>query len=255
MDTLVGLLEESAKAYGPEPALLIKSTFRNRVWTYADLWEGSGRVASYLQGMGVQKGNRVLLWGPNTPQWVLAFFGTLRAGAIAVPLDVRSAPDFVTRVLERTGPRVAVASGFTSRPMNGDITSVHLEELDQASATFSPHPAKVEVEPNDVAEIMFTSGTTGEPKGVILTHRNITTNAQASAQAFPARASDRLLSLLPLSHMFEQTGGLLVPLLHGCRIVYPTSRQPSLIFKPESTEGGRRVSVLRRQEGAPVLLG
>ena len=164
MDTLVELLEESAKGHGSDPALLIKPTFRYRVWTYADLWEGSGRVASYLQGMGVQKGDRVLLWGPNTPQWVLAFFGTLRAGAIAVPLDVRSAPDFVTRVLERTGPRLAFASRFTPHSINGDIASVHLEELDQAVAAYSPHPAEVAVEPNDVAEIMFTSGTTGEPK-------------------------------------------------------------------------------------------
>ena len=87
------------------------------------------------------------------------------------------------------------------------------------------------LEPDDPAEIMFTSGTTGEPKGVILTHRNIASNAQAAAGAFPGGASDRLLSLLPLSHMFEQTGGLLVPLLFGCRIVYPISRQPTFIFK------------------------
>ena len=99
MNTLVELLEESARAHGPNPALLIKPTFRYRVWTYADLWQESGRVASYLQQMGVGKGDRVLLWGPNMPQWVLAFFGALRAGAIAVPLDVRSAPDFVTRIL------------------------------------------------------------------------------------------------------------------------------------------------------------
>ena len=121
MDTLVELLETSAKSFGPDPALLIKPTFRYRVWTYTGLWEESGRVASYLQGMGVRKGDRVLLWGPNMPQWVLAFFGALRAGAITVPLDVRSAADFVTRVVERTGPRLAFVSRSTSQSMNGDI--------------------------------------------------------------------------------------------------------------------------------------
>ena len=231
MNTLVELLEESARAHGPNPALLIKPTFRYRVWTYADLWQESGRVASYLQQMGVGKGDRVLLWGPNMPQWVLAFFGALRAGAIAVPLDVRSAPDFVTRILEHTEPRVAFTSRFTSQSMNGNIPLVQLEELDHAVATSSVDPAHVAVEPDDPAEIMFTSGTTGEPKGVMLTHRNIASNAEAVSQAFPGEASDRLLSLLPLSHMFEQTGGLLVPLVFGCRIVYPTSRQPSFIFK------------------------
>ena len=231
MDTLVELLEESATGHGLNPALLIKPTFRYRVWTYADLWQESGRVASYLQKMGVRKADRVLLWGPNMPQWVLAFFGVLRAGAVAVPLDVRSAPDFVAQVLERTGPRLAFTSRFTSQSVNGDIPSVHLEELDQAVAGLSPDPAELTVEPDDLAEIMFTSGTTGEPKGVMLTHRNIVSNVQAAARAFPGGASDRLLSLLPLSHMFEQTGGLLVALVLGCRIVYPTSRQPSFIFK------------------------
>ena len=231
MDTLIELLEKSAKDYGPNPALLIKPTFRYRVWSYADLWEESGRVASYLQEMGIRKGDRVLLWGPNMPHWVLAFFGALRAGAIAVPLDVRSAPDFVTRVLERTEPRLAFTSRSMSQSLNGDIPSVQLEELDRTIAVHSPHPEQLSVEPNDLAEIMFTSGTTGEPKGVILTHRNIVSNAQAAARAFPGGASDRLLSLLPLSHMFEQTGGLLIPLLFGCRIVYPISRQPAFIFK------------------------
>ena len=122
-------------------------------------------------------------------------------------------------------------SRFTSHSMNGDIPSVQLEELDQVVADCSPHPVEVTVEPEDLAEIMFTSGTTGEPKGVMLTHRNITSNAQAPAKAFPGESSDRLLSLLPLSHMFEQTGGLLAPIVFGGRIVYPTSRQPSFIFK------------------------
>ena len=126
---------------------------------------------------------------------------------------------------------MAFTSRFTSQSMNGNIPLVQLEELDHAVATSSVDPAHVAVEPDDPAEIMFTSGTTGEPKGVMLTHRNIASNAEAVSQAFPGEASDRLLSLLPLSHMFEQTGGLLVPLVFGCRIVYPTSRQPSFIFK------------------------
>ncbi|MCH8207174.1 MAG: AMP-binding protein, partial [Chloroflexi bacterium] len=231
MDTLVELLDESARRHGPNPALLIKPTFRYRVWTYEDLAEESRRVASYLQEAGVRKGDRVLLWGPNMPQWVVAFFGVLRAGAIAVPLDVRSAPDFVTRVVERTGPKLAFTSRFTSRSMSIGLPSVHLEALDQALESHSPHAAEVDIAPDDPAEIMFTSGTTGEPKGVILTHRNVASNVQAAAPAFPGGSSDRMLSLLPLSHMFEQTGGMLIPLVYGCRIVYPTSRQPSFIFK------------------------
>ena len=231
MDTLVELLEVSAKTFGPRPALLIKPSLRYRIWTYADLWEDAGRVASYLQERGVQKGDRVLIWGPNMPQWVLAFFGAFRAGAIAVPLDIRSASDFVERVVERTEPRLIFGSRFTAQSVQRDIPLVHLEELDQVIAAYSPQPNEVIVGPDDLAEIMFTSGTTGEPKGVMLTHRNITSNTEAVSQTFLGKASDRLLSLLPLSHMFEQCGGLLVPLLVGARMVYPISRQPSFVFK------------------------
>ena len=231
MDTLVELLESSAKNFGPNPALIMKPSFRNRVWTYADVWENAGRVASYLQDGGVQKGDRILFWGPNMPQWVIAFFGVLRAGAVAVPLDVRSAPDFVERVVAATEPRMAFTSRFAGQALEQDIASVHLEDLDQVVAAYSPRPTDAGVRPDDLAEILFTSGTTGAPKGVILTHRNITANSVAVSQIFPGTASDRLLSLLPLSHMFEQCGGLIVPLMFGARIVYPISRQPSFIFR------------------------
>ena len=165
------------------------------------------------------------------PQWVLASFGALRAGAVAVPLDVRSAPDFVGRVVDTTEPCMAFTSRFAGQALEADIPSVHLEDLGQVAAPYSPRPAEVEVGPDDIAEILFTSGTTGVPKGVILTHQNIVTNALAVSRIFPGAASDRLLSLLPLSHIFEQCGSLFVPLLLGARIVYPTSRQPSFIFK------------------------
>ena len=231
MDTLTELLESSSKSFGDHPALVIKPSFRNLVWTYADLWNDSGRVASFLQDKGVTKGDRILLWGPNMPQWVLGFFGALRVGAVAVPLDVRSAPDFVSRVVQQTEPRLAFISGRNQQSAPAGLLSVGLEELDQLVAGYSSEPAPATVEPGDLAEIMFTSGTTGDPKGVMLTHRNIASNARAVNRIFQISTSDRFLSLLPLSHMFEQCGGLLVPLLFGARIVYPVSRQPSMLFK------------------------
>src|SRR5439155_13224367 len=87
------------------------------------------------------------------------------------------------------------------------------------------------VEPDDLAEIMFTSGTTGDPKGVMLTHHNILSNVRGVEHVFPCDPSFRLLSLLPLSHMLEQSVGMLAPLAGGARIVYPTSRQPSILFR------------------------
>ena len=235
METLVELLENSSKTFGANPALLIKPSFRYLVWSYADLWKDSGRVAVFLQDRGVEKGDRILIWGPNMPQWVLGFFGALRAGAVPVPLDVRSAPDFVSKVVEATEPRLAFVSRASQQIAPGELLSnllsVNLENLDQQVAGYSSDPTDVDIKPDDLAEIMFTSGTTGDPKGVTLTHRNIVSNAQAVKGIFPGSSSDCLLSLLPLSHMLEQCGGLLVPFLCGARIVYPVSRQPSLLFK------------------------
>lgn len=231
MSTLVELLQSYVERFGPSPALLIKPALRYRVWTYDDMWRDAGKVASFLQDRGILKGDKVLLWGPNTPYWVLAFFGILRAGAIGVPLDVRSAKDFVGRVVDSTEPKLAFVSRFTAERADLDIEEVSLEDLEVTIAEYSSEPAKVAVEPGDLAEIMFTSGTTGDPKGVMLSHGNIASNVEAVRRVSPAHSADRMLSILPLSHMFEQTGGLLVPLSSGCRIAYPTSRQPTFIFK------------------------
>ena len=94
-----------------------------------------------------------------------------------------------------------------------------------------PAPEEVGIFPEDLAEIIFTSGTTGDPKGVTLTHRNITSNLSSVSQYVPGKASDRLLSVLPLSHMFEQMGGLLLALRVGANITYATSRQPTVLFR------------------------
>ena len=231
MDTLVDLLDESRRRFGPNPALLVKPTYKYLVWNYQQLWDASGQVANWLQQQGVGKGDRVLLWGPNMPQWVMAFFGVVRAGAVAVPLDVRSAPDFVSRVSRLTEPSLALASRRSDTTPIGEVPMAHLEDLDQRVAGCPREPAPVDVGPDDLAEIMFTSGTTGDPKGVMLTHRNVVSNARAVSTIFVGRETDRILSLLPLSHMLEQCGGMLVPLLSGARLVYPVSRQPTFLFK------------------------
>ena len=231
METLVELLNESRLKFGSNPALLVKPTYKYLVWNYQQLWEASGQVATWLQEQGVEKGDRLLLCSPNMPQWVMAFFGAFRAGAVPVPLDVRSAPDFVARVSRLTEPRLALVSRRTDASPVGDVPCFHLEDLDQRVARCSSEPTPVELGPDHLAEIMFTSGTTGDPKGVMLTHRNVVTNAVAVSSIFVGRESDRTLSLLPLSHMLEQCGGLLVPLLSGARIVYPVSRQPAFLFK------------------------
>ena len=239
--TIVEFLRRAVDAHGPHDALLFKPGFRYQRWSYDRLWSESGRVATLLQRRGLSKGDQVIVWGPNCPQWVLIFFGCLRAGVIAVPLDLRSAPDYVERVISRITPKLA----FTSRYTPKDDVSLGLPEVtfeDLESEIYDlPEPEHVGIEPDDLAEIMFTSGTTGDPKGVMLTHRNLTANIEGITQYITCDTSSRLLSILPLSHMYEQMGGLLTVLTFGASVTYPTSRQPTVLAR---TMRERRITTM-----------
>ena len=229
--TLVDFLRTTVRTHGPRDALLFKPGFRYQRWSYDRLWQESGQVATLLQDRGLQKGDQVILWGPNSPHWVLILFGCLRAGVVAVPLDLRSAPDYVERVISRITPKLAFTSRFTPKnDVKLGLPEITFEDLEGAIHGL-PEPSPVAIEPDDLAEIMFTSGTTGDPKGVMLTHRNLTSNIEGISQYITCDTSSRLLSILPLSHMYEQMGGLLAVLHYGASVTYPTSRQPTVLAR------------------------
>ena len=238
---LVEFLRGVAERWNGRDALLFKPVFRYQRWSYSRLWEESGRVAAMLQQRGLKKGDQAVLWGPNCPQWVLAFFGCIRAGVVLVPLDVRSAPDYVERVLSRTEAAVAFTSRFTPKgDVDLGIPEITFEDLDGLIEGM-PQPEGVEIAPDDLAEIMFTSGTTGDPKGVMLTHRNLLANVEGVCQYIVCPPDSRLLSILPLSHMYEQMGGLFIALRTGASVTYPTSRQPTVLSR---TMRERKITIL-----------
>ena len=240
-ETVIDFIRTATDRYGPRDALLIKPAFRYMRWTYSQVWAQSGQVATLLQRRGLSKGDRVILWGPNSPHWVIIFFGCLRAGATVVPLDVRSAPDYVSRVLAQTEPKLAFTSRLTPKgELDLATAEIAFEDLEAAIAGL-PDPKGVTVEPHDLAEIMFTSGTTGDPKGVMLTHRNLQANIEGISQYISCEPSSRLLSILPLSHMYEQMGGLFIAMYYGASITYPTSRQPTVLAR---TMRERRITIM-----------
>ena len=231
MKTLVELLEVAATKW---PSLRAVSLHDDEPWewTYAELLDASRRVAGYLREQGIGKGDRVVFWGPNRPEWVAAFFGAEMLGTVAVPLDVRSLEDLLDAIEDQTEPRHMFLGAAQAKQLSHPHPPYTvLEDLRSRIAEAQPLVDAPPVEPEDIAELVFTSGTTGHPKGVILTHHNIVTNVRMLYALVTPTPSNRVLSLLPLSHMFEQTTGLLTPLSGGSSITYVTSLRPDVIFE------------------------
>ena len=239
-ETANDFVERIVSRYRDQPALLFKPGFRYRVWSYRELRDASAQVGSLLRERGVGKGDRVILWGPNVPHWVFAFFGCLRIGAILVPLDMRSTADFVRQVVSKTAPVLAFSSRATGGAESLDLPAIMFEDLERLIYHLPAAPAAA-LTGEDVAEIMFTSGTTGDAKGVLLTHGNLMANLHSVQQVIPGDASFRMLSLLPLSHMFEQMGSLFTGLGCGASITFVTSRQPAVLVK---TMQERRINMM-----------
>ena len=229
--TLVELLEQSAQRWPELPAAVMHGN-ESWSWAYRELLHASRQTASYLQGQGIVKGDRVILWGGNRPEWVAAFFGVQAAGAIVVPLDVRSPEDLFTRIVERTEARhVFHGKEQAAVVRRSGMGATALEELRERLEGVEPLAANaVPIGRDDIAELVFTSGTTGDPKGVILTHGNIVSNVQMVRTRVEPTTRHRTISLLPLSHMFEQTTGLFTPLAGGAAMHYVSSLRPDVIF-------------------------
>ena len=217
-------------------------------YNYQELEQAAKFTAIMLQSSGVGAGDKVAILSENSPQWPIAFFGILTAGATTVPI----LPDFqgpeVISILEHSEAKSLFVSGkLLLKLKTGIPKSIELvinldnfKVLDVKSGkVVQPQETpgnlvKLEVEPNtlpnqetlysadpdDLASIIYTSGTTGRSKGVMLTHHNILINAKQSGTIHEVTTKDKFLSMLPLAHSYECTIGMVVPLLNGARIHY-----------------------------------
>jgi long-chain acyl-CoA synthetase len=237
-DTIVAMLRQVATENAPNRCLTYRADGSRTEYTYAEVLDLSLRTASLLRERGVKQGDRVVIWGPNRPEWAFAYFGTLLLGAIVVPFDVRATEQFLERVEAKTEPVIAVVGRTQSEIAIGQhapyisLDSLVAEARQRPPAADLPTPG-----PDDIAVLMYTSGTTGDPKGVILSHGNITSNLRAVPQILVIESYFRVLSLLPLSHILEQVIGLLVLMSGGASIVYIDTLKPPVIFEAMEAEG------------------
>jgi len=244
--------------FGDDPALVERRGYRRVVWSYAGLARAAVRVALQLRDRGVRTGDRVLLCAANSPEWVAAFWGCVLRGAVIVPVDYAGSPEFARRVAENSGARVALLSRDIAATTQFE-KSLILEDVAVPDANFGPAfrpgargadlfslAATLADKPltrKDILQILFTSGTTGEPRGVVLTHGNFLANLEPVESGFaPYRKYERwfhplrFVTLVPLSHVFGQFMALLVPPVLGAVIVVENSSNPSDVIATAKRE-------------------
>ncbi len=236
---------------GEATALMGRRGLRTVPWSYRRLAQTAFQVARELASRGLGKGDRVLLWEHNSPEWVAAFLGCLMRGVIVAPLDVQSSPAFIANVQRQVGARRLLGG---SLPNDWEDAELPVESIEGFCRTAARHPPTPDwtyagqIAADHVAEIVFTSGTTAAPKGIQLTHRNLLANLtplEVEIQKYLKWEAlvhpIRFLSLLPLSHVFGQFMGIFVPPLLGGQVLFLNSLNPSEIIASIRRE---RISVM-----------
>jgi long-chain acyl-CoA synthetase len=226
---LIELLESAASRHGARAALVAHyQSGEQSALSYREVRDRAARAAMMLGSRGVHPGDRVLLIGENSPDWVVAFFSILYAGAVAVPLDHMVSAEELASICKIAEPRAALLSETVHRrlsrtigEMTGDVVQFEFDELARPFLLRAGAPVKPEIDRKALAALFFTSGSTGTPKGVMLTHGNLTAEVSMLSRVFTLSEDEVLLSLLPLHHTFEFTCGMLLPLASGSKIVYP----------------------------------
>jgi len=251
-DTLVDVFADLAATRGE--FLVYDDGFRSVSRSYGDVGRAARALAARFAAEGVGRGDRIILWGENRPEWVAALWAAIISGIVVVPIDYRSSLGFVRRIRAIVEARVILAgedlpaeagSGLHAAGSLDGVAVWPLAGIDWRAD--GPMPA-VKVSATDTAEIIFTSGATAEPKGVILTHRNILANTipiEQEVQKYRKYGKPffplRFLNLLPLSHMFGQAMATFIPPMLPGTTVFVRSLSPHDIVRQIRD---RRISVL-----------
>jgi len=208
-------LERGRKAFPNRTALV----FEDESWSYARLDHDCGRAARVLANLGIDRGDRVALWLPNSPAFVFAYFGALKLGAVVVAINPQLKAgetgfllgDSTARILVTTAALADSAPEAISLPERVLVTeeaAADMNSLAYLMGAAEPWDTGVTMNPDEPAAILYTSGTTGFPKGAVLTHGNIVTNGRACVAAFGLTPGDRVLLCLPIYHCFGQNAAL-----------------------------------------------
>ncbi|HXK58500.1 MAG TPA: AMP-binding protein [Acidobacteriota bacterium] len=252
--TIYDLLVSTAKEFGLKTAMQIK---RDGIWhrfSYQEVLVRADRIAVRLAGFGLQKGDRLVLFSENQPEWGITYFAAASLGLVVVPLDSQTWAREVWSVARFTEAKAILASESCFRSFSSELLAEEMEKtqpvlllnVNRECLPFEGFPVScsettsadagdqwpvVAVSPDDPASIIFTTGTLVDPKGAVHTHRNFLSNLFAVKHYLPLSSEDNLLSVLPLYHALEFTCGFLAAFSAGATITYLRSLKPKVILE------------------------
>jgi long-chain acyl-CoA synthetase len=284
MRTHLATVLDEFRRYNRDFAVIRMQGNRRRETTYAELARLAGRFSALLAARGIGQGDRVVLWAENSAEWVAAFYGIILRGALAVPLDAYGSPEFTARVTEDVRPKLvvgdlallgrlrsALSQVSTSRPgaprvgdrdsgigdQGSEIPMLAFEGWGESLPEHEAGPV-ADLGPDTPLQILFTSGTTGEPKGIVHTHGNVLASVGPIEKgARPYMRYERIfhplrfLHTLPLSHVFGQTMGLWVPAIFGAEVHFESRLVAPRLMETIQRE---RISVLAAVPRVMALL-
>lgn len=247
LESLLNFVKTYA-AHGDEIAIRQRRGYRMESWSYRRIAEAANGLARELERRGIEKGHAVLLWGENSAEWIIVFLGCLLRGAVIVPIDPASTIKFASRVAQEVHAKLVFHSG----PLDGWALSISCITLDLIPALTnqrdsSPYPSP-SLTRHDTLQIIFTSGTTAEPRGVVISHGNVLANIEPLEREIRKYLKYerpfhpiRFLNLLPLSHVFGQMLGVFIPPLLTGTVVFLDTLKPAELIETIRRE---RISVL-----------
>ncbi|MBA3633720.1 MAG: AMP-binding protein [Acidobacteria bacterium] len=231
---LIDLFDTATKRFPTRVAMRIERNGKKEQYTFEDARELTLRAAGFLAANGINPHDRVILFSNNMPEWGLTYFGILKAGATAIPIDPASSIEEIVNFV-RTGEASAIvlsrklfdenpdlADKFGDAKINipiwtfEDVFKIMSETVEAKRIALLPE----KVSANSVASLIFTSGTTGTPKAVMLSHKNFTSMVSMLSSVLEMDITDGILSVLPLHHTFEFSAGFLTPFANGTQITY-----------------------------------
>lgn len=221
---LTTILEEAVANAPDKPALIMRMGYRTVELTFGEVYETAKKIACYFEQNGIGVEDKVLLLASNSPYWGCVWWGSILRGSIIVPQNIQNTKSQIEKIIAQTEGKLLIYDETYTDELPEGIKAVDIVKfIEEVEKTDCSGFEAFKAQDDTVAELMYTSGTTGDPKGVILTHHNLASNVDALNKVIPMKKNEVFLSILPLAHIFEQTTCFLNTFYNTSTVVYAHS--------------------------------